>query len=224
MHYDISDFNPRESIVTEELTYHKINTLTGIYAWWMDNFAITGRLFYDGIYPDGSVRVEKSTLRTHFNQYRQEVMGLKGELSGKIFGIEFMGMISVIENGKIVMNDDGRRPLTLIRNTKINGFPAYVIPSLEKTREVMEHHLGGPHAWDAGQEIENEANEYWAKNDSEAFREDEARVRKEDHKIGETVKLVGSAGGASIVAPPKNNWVKIDPVNPIPASLMHVSN
>lgn len=206
MNVDLDDFNPREAIVTEELLYHKIKTLEGIQDWWMQNFAVTGQLFYDGVYPDGSVRVNKADLRASFNLYRKEVMKQSGEISDRIFGIEFMAILPVIEDGKIVMNDDGRRAVSLIRNTKADGYPAYIIPSLAKVREVMEFHLGGPHDWDTASDMETEANEYWAVRDEAEYEKDKARVASEYAKLNENIKLVGG----SFVGHSPGSWVKID--------------
>lgn len=207
LHYDISDFNPREAIVTEGLLEHKEASLVGIYKWWFDRFVSRREIFYiNETYSDASVRVDKDLLRRHFNWYRRDILGIKGEVSDRKFGIQFMGMFPAVTSGKIAVKSKNGRTVSLIRSTKINGLPVYIIPSLKVCQDVLDYHLGGSYNWDNKMELENEANEYWEETDKDAYDKETARVWREDGRIQDAIKEIGTAD--EVVK--GRNWIKID--------------
>ena len=141
---DISKFNPRKALNTAELAEQQINSMSPLDRWWL-SILRTGKIKMIGTEVDDWVIVYREEL---YNEYKRSMkaIGTRNKLLQKDeFSIQWRSLIPVVDNGRVVRNDDGRRVVSLVKMKRVGKEQTYchVIPPLSFCRDLIQFRLNG---------------------------------------------------------------------------------
>lgn len=155
-HFDIFDFNCREALRTDALV-DEIKQGFSVVERWYDDTLMRGQVQFieeeSKIDFDGHMNacIGRDILHKWYEQFARKINSRATTLSKTEFGILIRQYLPLVENGKIVMNDDGRRVVSIVGEKKTGKEPnrqyCYILPSLVKCRELWDFRLKRKYEW-----------------------------------------------------------------------------
>lgn len=142
MHRDISKFNYREALVTEALIDQKIESLPAVEGWWL-GILREGKMKFIDSESDNWISVSNHILYNEYWKFMKRISSRQRILRKDEFGIELRRLIPKVEDGNVVLNKDGRRVISLIRDKRSGKerIHSSVMPPLNICRELMDFRL-----------------------------------------------------------------------------------
>jgi hypothetical protein len=157
-HFDISDFNCREAHRTGELIDEIQKGFSFEEKWW-DNLLTIGQIQLSDNTDEkdqpvidnttGTICVGRKILHSEYSKSIRKLHSRAPVLNEKEFGIKIREFLPLIEDGKVVRNDDGRRVMSIIGEKRIGKDKTYcyVLPSLLDCRKIWDFLLKRNYTW-----------------------------------------------------------------------------
>lgn len=147
MNYKIN-INLRHVPHTDELLVQKKKSADPVMSY-MLNIAETGEMPYGELMDLGKVKVIKKLI---YQDFLRSASGKKSTLTEINFGIAFLALLPLIVNGEVQRSGKGRVESIVDSNQKCEGtrkirFGAYILPSIDVFRELIDFTLRGKSNW-----------------------------------------------------------------------------